>query len=498
MYSLPKNKSATIGLLVSIIVIVIVIGTTYALVSRKTSPIPNDLIDEVITLTTNNTLSNTNTLSNNNTLRVIHSPKAEKGLLFFIADKHKTEANISYAKQFAELSYYVAIIDNQDLLNSVFNSEHKCLNLAKTLTELSAQLTSKFNLNATDLPVLVGVESGAASVYTTLAQAEKKTFHAAVGINFTPQLSSHASQLGSHAPLCDQEKFTANLSNATLELKSLNRLPTSFYIFQDSGLPANASTREFANSISNAKFTIAKEANQTPFSEAIQILQWLDPRLADQISSDAGDSDLPLIEVNTAQDAKEATQTMAILLTGDGGWAEIDKELAKSLAAQGIPTVGFDSLSYFWKARTPLTTSKDIESVITQYLEKWNKKQVILIGYSFGADVLPFIANNLSADTQQKISLIALLGMGKTAAFEFRLSSWMNADKNPDRLPLLPEIEKMKWANSVCIYGIADTAANCLPAVAHGVKAISMNGDHHFDEKYEDLVKHIIENQKTL
>ena len=148
--------------------------------------------------------------------------------------------------------------------------------------------------------------------------------------------------------------------------------------------------------------------------------------------------------------------------------------------------------------RTPATTSQDIERVITQYLEKWNKKHIILIGYSFGADVLPFIANNLSADTQQKISLIALLGMGKTAAFEFRLSSWMDADKNSDRLPLLPEIEKMKWANSICIYGIEDTDANCIPAADHGVKAIGMSGDHHFDEKYEDLVKHIIENQKTL
>ena len=489
MYSLPKKKSAAIGLLISIIVL----GLTYALVSWKTQPTPNDFIDKIVTL------------GPTNTLRVIHSPNAKKGLLFFIADKNKTEANISYAKQFAELSYYVAIIDNQDLLNSAFNSENECLNLAKTLTELSVHLKSQFKLTSQDLPILVGIESGAASVYITLAQAEKKTFHAAVGINFTPQLSSHApqlsshdQQLSSHVALCDQEKFTTNLSNATLKLKSLNRLPTSFYIFQDKNLPVNASASEFANNISNAKFTIAKEENQTPLSEAIQILQWLDPRLADQISSDASDSDLPLIEVNTAQDAKEATQTMAILLTGDGGWADIDKELAKILAAQGIPTVGFDSLSYFWKARTPLTTSKDIESVITQYLEKWNKKRVILIGYSFGADVLPFIANNLSADTQQKISLIALLGMGKTAAFEFRLSSWMNADKSSDRLPLLPEIKKMKWANSICIYGIADTAANCLPAIAHGVKAISMNGDHHFDEKYEDLVKHIIENQKIL
>jgi type IV secretory pathway VirJ component len=56
----------------------------------------------------------------------------------------------------------------------------------------------------------------------------------------------------------------------------------------------------------------------------------------------------------------------------------------------------------------------------------------------------------------------------------------------------------MKWANTICIFGVADTEANCLPLVTHGVKAISMAGDHHFDEQYEELVKHILENQKAL
>ncbi len=474
MYSLLKNKF----FLISLLAVIILATASYALLSEKTQPETNNFIDQLITL------------NNANTFRVIHSPKAEKGLVLFISDKSKTEVTSLYAKQFAALSYYVVIIDNQNLLLSATNSDSQCLNLAKKLTELSLQLNSQFKLNNKDLPILVGMKNGAALLYAALAQADKKTFHAAVGINFTPQLSTHT-------PLCNQETFSTKADGSLLEFKSLNRLPSSFYIFQDKNLAENSNAQEFANNISNAKFTVAKEANETPLSEAIQILQWLDPRLTDQISSDAGDSDLPLIEVNVAQNKTDATQTMAILLTGDGGWAEIDKELAKILAAQGIPTVGFDSLSYFWKARTPLTTSQDIERVITQYLEKWNKKQVILIGYSFGADVLPFIANNVSAETQQKISLIALLGMGKTAAFEFRLSSWMNADKNPDRLLISPEIEKMKWAKSICIYGIADTAANCLPVETHGVKAIRMSGDHHFDEKYEELVKHIIDNQKT-
>src|SRR5262249_51182676 len=45
--------------------------------------------------------------------------------------------------------------------------------------------------------------------------------------------------------------------------------------------------------------------------------------------------------------------TFAVLLSGDGGWAGIDKEVASRLAAHGIPVAGVDSLRYFWAPRTP-------------------------------------------------------------------------------------------------------------------------------------------------
>lgn len=427
--------------------------------------------------------------------RVIHAQAPEKGLLLLIADAqqpHSPQADTltAYAKQLAELSYYVAIVDNSALLTTTAlttaaNSQAPCLDVAQQLSALGAELSAHLMPSHSGLPILVGVGNGAASTYAALAQADKKTFHAAVSINFTPKLQAHT-------PLCQQQDFIAG----DAELIPVKRLASSFYLFQADHLPTTAAARAFADGISNAKFTLASGGDETPEAESLQILQWLDPRLSDQISADASDSDLPLIEVTRADNSAPAGETMAILLTGDGGWAEIDKQLAERLSAQGIPTLGFDSLSYFWKARNPVNTSQELEQALLLYLEKWHKQRVILIGYSFGADVLPFIANNLSDSTRQKISLIALLGMGKTAAFEFRLSSWMNADKSPDRLPILPEIEKLRWAKSVCIYGLEDKDANCLPTTQYGVKAISMSGDHHFDENYDALVQHIIAEQK--
>lgn len=465
-----NNKLAVAGLTVAITVAVVI----YCVTTQKPQSQSN-IIDKVISLPTlENSLSS---------VRVVHPSKPEKGLLIYVADTKSEKETTENAKQFAALSYYVAVINNDSLFTKGKAPEN-CLNVAQKLTSLSEQLLTHFNIDESELPILVGTNTSSATLYVALAQLQEHKFHAAISVNFN-------SKIKRQGELCNQQEFLED-KNGNTQFKAVKRLPSSFYIFQENSL---ADEVAFTKNIGNVKLT-QSESKETK-AEAIQILQWLDPRLADQTSSDSSDGDLPLIEVQDDLQQTEKTpvmnDTFAIILTGDGGWAEIDKQIAKILANQGIPTVALDSLSYFWKARTPVETATDIETTIQTYLAKWNKQKVILIGYSFGADVLPFVANKLTPETQQKISSIALLGMGKTAAFEFRLSSWMNADKNPDRLPLLPEIEKMKWANSICIYGVKDDAANCLPTVELGVKAISMPGDHHFDERYEELVNHILD-----
>ncbi|MET0355523.1 MAG: AcvB/VirJ family lysyl-phosphatidylglycerol hydrolase [Cellvibrio sp.] len=471
MSSSPKKKFFIIGLIFSLSV-VIAVGI---------------LFNQANTHNTNQIIIERVKLQSNEHIRLAHAPKPEKGLVLFLGEKNNAKANEDYARKFAALSYYVAIIDDHLLLNSSNHKPDQCLNLAKQITAIGDQLQTHFKLNAAELPILVGVEDGAATSYAALAQAEKQKFHAAVGINLSTDLKLTAN-------LCSLENVKTSAQGDSQVLAPVNRLPASFYVFQDKNT-SNTASKEFTDKIGNLKLT-QEDDKEHALSEAIQILQWLDPRLTDQRSSDTSDSDLPIIEVPVDEKATTQKSTLVVLITGDGGWAAIDKNIAKILAAQGIPTVALDALSYFWKARTPEETTRDVESIIGQYLEKWNKKDVILIGYSFGADVLPFIANNLTDESKKQLALVALLGMGKTAAFEFRLSSWMNADKSSSRLPILPEIQKMKWANTICIYGLDDTSANCLPTVEMGVKAISMPGDHHFNEKYEDLVQHILDNVK--
>ena len=54
-----------------------------------------------------------------------------------------------------------------------------------------------------------------------------------------------------------------------------------------------------------------------------------------------------------------------------------------------MPTVGVDALRWFWTARTPEETGAELSRLVTEYTALWGVRSVVLIGYSFGADVLP-------------------------------------------------------------------------------------------------------------
>ena len=76
-----------------------------------------------------------------------------------------------------------------------------------------------------------------------------------------------------------------------------------------------------------------------------------------------------------------------------------------------MPTVGLNSLKYFWKARTPEEATRDVARILRHYLAAWHKERVLLIGYSFGADVLPFVVNRLPAELRAHIVSVSLLGI---------------------------------------------------------------------------------------
>jgi type IV secretory pathway VirJ component len=199
-------------------------------------------------------------------------------------------------------------------------------------------------------------------------------------------------------------------------------------------------------------------------------------------------SDLSLIEVPAA--APSASDEMAVLLTGDGGWAELDKSVASGLAAAGVPTVGWSSLRYFWSPKTPEQAAADLARLIVRYTSAWNKRRVILIGYSFGAEVLPFLITRLPSDARQKIADVTLLGPGPTASFEFHVAEWLGGSK-ATAYRTVPEIEKLSMPVT-CVQGEGETDSACSSLKGPNITTVTIGSGHHFGGEYGRLVKTIL------
>jgi type IV secretory pathway VirJ component len=199
--------------------------------------------------------------------------------------------------------------------------------------------------------------------------------------------------------------------------------------------------------------------------------------------------DLPLIEMPSKGPGPDV---FAVILSGDGGWASLDKEVGGALVARGYPVVGLSSLRYFWKARTPDSAAKDLQRILVHYMSAWKKGRAILIGYSYGADVLPFMANRLPPELLAKISFVTLIGLDRSVAFEFHLSEWLGGASHKE-LQVLPEIVKLKGTRILCICGEEEKNSLCRDLDPGLARLVHLPGSHHFGGNYSALSNVIIQ-----
>lgn len=194
--------------------------------------------------------------------------------------------------------------------------------------------------------------------------------------------------------------------------------------------------------------------------------------------------DIPLIELPAAK----ASDRFAIMLTGDGGWRRIDGKVTDKLRSGGVPIVGFIASTYFRTERTPEESACALERLIRTYKLRWHKDKVILIGYSRGADALPFMINRLPGDVRSSIQLIALLGLEPSIDFKYdppwTLAHYFRREK---QFAVLPETQKLRGLNVLCIYGEKEKDTLCTQLDPSQFKIVREPGKHHFAGRYADV-----------
>ena len=198
--------------------------------------------------------------------------------------------------------------------------------------------------------------------------------------------------------------------------------------------------------------------------------------------------DLPITEVPVTAGSSDS---FAVMISGDGGWAGLDQGVSGALAARGIPVIGLNSLKYFWHARTPESTAADVNRIIEQYASRWHKQRVLLVGYSFGADVMPFVFNRLPAATRARVVSVSMLGLGPGATYEVTVGEWLpGADRKGD--PVVPEVARMMPVPRLCVMGDGEKDSSCPELAKMGVTVRLIGDGHHFGGLADTIVEAIV------
>jgi phosphatidylglycerol lysyltransferase len=356
-----------------------------------------------------------------------------------------------------------------------------CHDVVGDIESVSRQLQRERSTSVYETPIVAGIGEGGTLAGIILAQAPAATIAGALA--YDPGATLHT-----RVPLCSSPPARPDPAGG-FAYGPWQSVPGFWSVaFRNDG---DTSGRRSINALKRARTPIEIEAPAGAQGAGDTLAMLLRPHLAPaKPSSGTGIADLPLIELR----ASSHGPLMAIILSGDGGWRDLDKTIAEKLRSEGVSVVGWDSLRYFWSAKTPEQTARDLNAVIDSYETRWGARKVALIGYSFGADVLPFAYDDLSPEAKADVVQLSLLGFAKAADFEISVAGWLGAPPGLDALPTEPPLAGVDPSLIQCFYGEDEDDTLC-PRLKEkgGVEVIQTSGGHHFDGDYDALARRILD-----
>ncbi|MGA2399596.1 MAG: AcvB/VirJ family lysyl-phosphatidylglycerol hydrolase [Steroidobacteraceae bacterium] len=416
-----------------------------------------------------------------------------RSMVLLLAGEGGANTAADLALVLARRGAMVAVIDVSEFDKALAADAADCVFPDGDLENLSHFIQAYYHLPIYRTPLLVGYGTGANLAYAALAQAPVHTFAGAITVGFCPTTSLRK-------PLCKggalNSERTAGGGLRYLPAPELDDPWVTLQVEPDGECGVGA-IRDFTAHMPGAAVVALPavgghlENSSRWLPSLLAAFDTLVERTAREIAPPAPVAlgNLPVIEV-PARTGSPPAELLAIILSGDGGWAGLDKEVAQALAEHGIPVAGLDSLRYFWSARTPQGLAGDIDRMIRYYIEHFGGQRVLLIGYSQGADVLPFAVNRLAPATRTRIALAVLMGMSEHAVFEFHVSNWISNDNSGPAT--LPEVNRITGIPVLCIYGEGDNESLCPKLDADKVRIVKLPGGHHFNGDYAGLAREIL------
>lgn len=368
----------------------------------------------------------------------------------------------------------VAGVDLPQHLEALARSDARdCLYLVSAVEELSKRLQKELGARDYRSPILAGVGAGGTLAYAALAQAPQVTVEGAASLDPSPALATRL-------PLCPGAPAMA-APGGGFAYGRRDDLPGWWRVVRR----GTADPYPFADAVPAAE-TVTLPAG-TDLVRAL--VEAIEPAVAEiDTADDSPLADLPIVPLEP-QGAPSGL--LAIILSGDGGWRDLDRQIGEWLAAHGTGVVGLDSLRYFWSEKRPEQIAADLERISATFRHRFHAKRVVLIGYSFGADVLPATWRALPPAERDRIVQLSLLGLSPSADFEFHVGGWLGLSEGSR--PVGADVATLDLARVQCFYGREEEDSFCRDPQLAAAERIETRGGHHFDGDYAALAQRILD-----
>jgi len=190
------------------------------------------------------------------------------------------------------------------------------------------------------------------------------------------------------------------------------------------------------------------------------------------------------------------SQVVSVYFSGDMGLRfGMGAKVVPALAAHGIPVIGVSSPVNFGTRRTREQADAIVAGAIRTAMAQTGAQRVILMGQSFGADIVSAIAPDLPADLRAHIAAINVVVPAQTVYFRSDPTG-LYYHGTPDAVPAAA-MRHLDWAPVICIYGEEEADSLCPTLKGTGAQVIGLPGGHFLRNDDKLLVATLLRSLRT-
>ncbi|WP_341207442.1 AcvB/VirJ family lysyl-phosphatidylglycerol hydrolase [uncultured Sphingomonas sp.] len=163
---------------------------------------------------------------------------------------------------------------------------------------------------------------------------------------------------------------------------------------------------------------------------------------------------------------------------------------SRGLTEHHFTVLGVSSPVFFRFRRTRAEVDAFVADAVRTALKRTGQQRVVVMGQSYGADIVQTGLAHLPADLRAHVAGIVLILPGETVFYRADPTGWVYRG-TPDSIGTETG-NTLTWAPLTCIYGDEEDDSLCPKLRVPGATIIAMPGGHNLHHDGEGLLAHVL------